>query len=143
MRRNFWADRHSFLRIGLAIVGLSALAGCGSGNLGTVSGNVTLDGQPLPNATLIFTPTAAGGSTTAARTDTAGSYTLVHSREVDGAILGPYSVWISTKQAADESDPSSAAVPERVPNKYRTPAAALKADIKPGNNKIDFALQSK
>ena len=43
--------------------------GCGSGGptLGTVTGQVTLDGKPLPNALVTFMPEGEGGAATGAR----------------------------------------------------------------------------
>lgn len=47
----------SFLTVSIAL--LSLIAGCGRGDLpplGTVSGTVTLDGEPLPGVIISFKP---------------------------------------------------------------------------------------
>jgi hypothetical protein len=132
------------LRAGLLplFVGLLSAAGCGSnGDLGQVKGNVTLDGAPLADATVIFSPVTAG-STSAGKTDANGEYELIYSESVKGADVGPHHVWISTGQPANEdSDPPAPAIPEKVPAKYRT-GSALTAEVVPGANTIDFPLDS-
>ena len=55
---------------------LLAIAGCsGDPPTGAVTGTVILDGDPLPNAIVTFTP-LAGGRSTIGTTDTTGTYTL-------------------------------------------------------------------
>src|SRR5690554_4043220 len=55
---------------------LVTVAGCGGSDLPTVTGRVTLDGAPLPNAFVEFVPTEGQGSTSSGRTDEAGEYDL-------------------------------------------------------------------
>src|SRR6476660_3270518 len=116
--------------------------GCGGGGakLGKVTGKVTLAGAPLPNALVTFNPTS-GGSPSAGRTAADGTYSLLFSHKVNGAVVGEHVVIISTYQTAME-DPPTPEVPEKVPFKYReieTPA--LKATVKSGSNKLDFDLE--
>lgn len=51
------------------------LTGCGKSRT-LLSGTVTLDGSPLPEAVLQFTPVGPQGRTGAARTDANGRYTV-------------------------------------------------------------------
>jgi hypothetical protein len=149
------------------------VAGCGGGgadlpDLGTVSGKVTMDGQPLAGAVVIFTPVSGPGSSTGVA-DEAGEYKLVF-RQAIGAVVGSHKVSISKRKAEDLSlhdqqagtgpDAPAAAAPvagghgqnagdagatrdpaETIAAKYND-ATELTADVKSGDNSIDFALTS-
>ena len=114
--------------------------GCGNKNLGRVSGTVTMDGQPLPNAMVVFTP-VQGGRPGAAKTDAQGKYELVYSRDSMGAMVGDHYVSITTYDEAVKDDESVEIVPETVPSRYNS-NSELTATIKSGGNVVDFALES-
>ncbi|MCI0360415.1 MAG: DUF4198 domain-containing protein [Planctomycetaceae bacterium] len=122
-----------------------AVAGCGASapaNVGRVSGQVTLAGQPLPDALVTFIPVKQGGSTALGKTDASGNYTLNYASGIDGAEIGPNRVSITTYAPANpDSDPPRAGVPEKVPAKYNL-KTELTADVKAGNNTIDFSLEA-
>lgn len=126
----------------LALGLLSTLAiGCGSSDLGKVTGKVTLDGQPLSDAILLFSPTS-GGPPSSAKTDSDGRFQVIHTREEPGAVPGEHEVWISTALPADtDGETPRPAIAERVPPSYRVPGG-LKAEVKPGSNTINFELSS-
>lgn len=136
-------------RAGVVLVFASLLvlqsAGCSNtgvkNKLGRVSGTVTLGGAPLPDALVMFSG-IQGGSPSAGRTDSSGKYSLVFSRNINGAEVGSHTVTISTYQPATE-DPPKPEVPEKVPLKYRDPDSKelLKAEVKGGSNTIDFKLE--
>jgi hypothetical protein len=118
-------------------------AGCGGtpSNIGKVTGQVTFEGQPLPDATVQFTP-VSGGSPSAGRTDAGGKYDLVYSREVKGAEIGEHLVAITTAERGDpEGDPPRQPVAEKIPAKYNT-QTGLKADVKSGSNTFDFEVKN-
>lgn len=121
---------------------IGAVVGCGGpSNLGTVTGKVTLDGQPLPDALVTFTPTAAG-SPSAGRTDARGTYTLRYTRELEGAEIGEHLVRVSTFSEGDpDSDPPTPADPEKVPSRYHE-NSELKQTVRKGSNTIDLTLDS-
>jgi hypothetical protein len=121
---------------------LAFLVGCGGdSNVGSVTGTVTLDGQPLPDAFVKFSG-KKGGSPSMGRTDASGNYSLSRNRDTMGADLGEHSVSISTYQAGDpDSDPPVAAAPEKVPTKYNI-ATELKANVVGGKNVTNFDLKS-
>lgn len=85
----------------------ATLTGCGSGNvpLIPVSGVVTLDGEPLVDAEVIFEHHA--GRPSVGRTDNAGRYTLTYVGTQRGALPGEHKVRISTflEPDSDSSDP--------------------------------------
>lgn len=138
---SFGRSQYVRISVWISLVAL-ALAGCGgSGNLGRVSGKVTLDGQPVPEATLMFSP-VAGGSPSAGRTDESGQYELVYSRESKGAEIGQHRVQIRTAQSGDEdADPPVPPKPEKLPPKYLG-GATIAVEVKAGKNELDFPLDS-
>jgi len=121
---------------------IAVLCGCGGGGtkLGKVTGTVTLAGAPLPDALVTFNP-VGGGSQSAGRTASDGTYKLNFTRKLDGAMVGEHTVTISTYTPALE-DPPTPEVPEKVPFKYREGDGVPKATVKAGSNKLDFALEA-
>ncbi len=135
-------DRWRYLGVGLASLLLFVLvSGCGDrGDLSQVTGTVTLDGQPLADALVVFTP-LTGGRPAAARTDASGSYTLVYDRQGTGAIQGEHMVTISTRMERELADGTLEDIPERVPAQYNF-RSELTADIQEGQNEFHFDLES-
>ena len=124
------------------------LGGCGGDDgpeMGDVTGLVTLDGQPLPKASVRFVPENASPSI--GITDDEGRYELQYSSSRNGAIVGMHTVRISTHRNAGEDDDGNRtpAVPEKVPAEYNTGAAEnpdMKREVKPDANEINFELKS-
>jgi hypothetical protein len=117
--------------------------------LAEVSGIVTLDGKPVPGATISFFPESEEGSPSYGGTDLNGMYNLMFTMDKNGAMLGKHRVEIEThKISADEAAEMRAEgqeVPTQhvsIPKKYREPGA-LTAEVKPGANTIDFPLTTK
>ncbi len=127
------------LVLGAAI--LSA-AGCGGrADIGSVTGTITLDGQPLVDAVVTFEP-GVGGAPSRAITDSRGHYQLRYTREILGAKVGQHVVSVSTFRAANpDAEPPRPAVAERVPPRFNGDTE-LRADVAAGGNRIDFTLQS-
>ncbi|MEX2169163.1 MAG: carboxypeptidase-like regulatory domain-containing protein [Pirellulales bacterium] len=127
----------------LACAALSMI-GCGSGHLpelGTVSGIVTLDGQPLEGATVQFTPSL--GRVSRARTGSDGAYELRYVGSERGALLGEHKVMIITSWM--DEDPATGRItnhPEKLPPKYHA-ESELKRTVEAGDNRFDFATTSK
>ena len=126
----------------LGLVALLAMlaAGCGGSNLGSVTGTVTLDGEPLPDALVMFNP-IAGGRPSAARTDASGKYELVYDRENMGAEPGEHLVEITTEDEVVNEDDTVTNVAEKVPTKYNA-ESDLRETVELGAQTIDFALDS-
>jgi hypothetical protein len=109
-----------------------------------VTGKVTLGGQPLAGAQIIFTP-KEGGSPSMGKTDESGNYTMVwaqdRGRKIEGAQIGEHFVKISTfVEGAPGAKPPRQEVPEKVPFKYRAESPPT-ATVKAGANTIDFDLE--
>lgn len=147
-------------RIDLAAVVVAAViaitVGCNNSKFkfAEVAGRILLDGEPVPEAKVVFMPTAANddgesGPYSQGVTDTDGRYEL-NTMDVDpraGAVVGPHRVIVSTKQAhmdPDVMDLEIIDVPESIPWEYtyykKTP---LKFEVpSSGAEDADFALES-
>ena len=116
------------------------LAGCQPSNMGSVSGKVTLDGEPVSEALLQFKPLSGGGNSMA-KTNETGFYTLSYTRDVEGAEVGEHEVRINSGWPGLNGSPGGPGwVPERVPPKYNQ-KTELKAKVKPGSNTMNFELE--
>jgi len=121
----------------LAVFLLVFAGGCGSDGLVGVTGTVTLDGEPLENAFVEYTPQVEGGSMSYGRTDAKGKYDMMFSLNAKGAMPGDNIVRITT---ADVGDEGAAGSKERVPTRYNE-ESDLHADVVDGkSNVFDFDL---
>lgn len=122
--------------VGAVWLGLAmGLVGCSSrySDIADVRGVVTLDGQPLAAATVLFQP--AQGRASVGQTDAEGRYRLLYTPRDLGARIGPCIVRISTSG----NDEGKIGADERVPRRYFEPGA-LAAEVAPGSNVFDFHL---
>lgn len=114
--------------ITLATIGCGGDEGKRDYALREITGTVTLDGKPLPNATVSFqvqrdTQNPKGGRTAFGKTDAEGKYAIEYIRKEMGAPVGMNLVSISTAFAATEASEgveAKPAVKEIVPAKYNT-----------------------
>jgi hypothetical protein len=137
-----------FCRWNLAasVLVLGAIAGCSRipADVVPVSGQVTLDGQPLAGATVTFQPirspadekVVSGGSV--GYTDSAGRFELrLIDPDVPGAAIGKHTVTITT--ATTSSDDAARPQGERVPASWRD--ASKTFEVPPqGTKAADLAL---
>ena len=139
-------------RLLTATVVLLAL-GCGSNKFAPVSGTVTLNGQPLANASVSFQPVAPGGTVEAGvgssgKTGPNGEFTLVSSTGQTGAVVGQHRVRISAleKQAGEtDARPPRGGWPmkDKVPAKYNN-KSELTVDVPSGGTpNANFELRSR
>lgn len=129
----------SVFPIALALTLLSLTTGCGKG-LSGVSGTVTLDGKPLKDAFVEFSP--ASGRPSIGRTDEEGHYQLEYSTNKTGVEPGEHTVRIGTYQEESidmKTGEPTAEVAEIVPEKYNR-ETTLTRQVEPGRNNIDFKL---
>ncbi len=109
-------------------------------DLARVSGVVTLDGQPLPSATLVFQP-EANGPASFGITDETGRYTMLYKPGVFGAVAGRHKVKITTFQEGDrDADPPIKKSPERLPDRYHGASELTAEVVASKDNQIDFSL---
>src|SRR5262245_34651673 len=106
-----WQAAATTLAIGLVL-------GCQRGpKLSHGSGQVKLDGKPLPQATVTFEP-INGRYTSLAETDAEGRFRLRYSQGGDGAEFGKHRVSIETYAIRSGPDGNPVEVPERLPARY-------------------------
>ena len=139
-----------------ALLGLLAtVPACGGGAIKTegVTGVVTLDGEPLPNATVYFTPAegSSGASQSVGTTNEAGEYklqTLLGAADA-GTTPGEYKVTVDCVKSV----PTGKMIQENgveieemdveyvLPQKFGNPeTSGLTATVNPGDNTINFDL---
>jgi hypothetical protein len=146
--------RRGLLLTGCLIPALFALAGCGSG-LATVTGKVTVDGQPVSAGRVVFR-TADGTSNVPviAKIATDGSYraldvpqgamnvtvdglTKFERIKIQSGVKGKKTSESKARAAAIESSP-------KIPEKYQNPdASGLTFTVKGGTNTYNIEIQSK
>jgi hypothetical protein len=138
------------LVLGLALV---LALGCGGGKkFAPVSGKVTLNGRPLPGATVSFQPIAPAGSVnapapgSAAKTDANGEYTLKVSTGQNGAWVGKHRVEITllSPQIGEGDERHSRRGPplgDKVPPRYNRDSKEV-VEVPPGGMTKDFTLTS-
>jgi hypothetical protein len=126
---------------------VSALNGCGNG-LSHVSGQVTLDGQPLRGggdvrATVKFQPASGTGPAAMALVDGNGNYSLSTGSQV-GVPPGDYVVACSASQLVKTSGTSAPQGAHRITDpKYDNPSTSgLKFTVQSGKNEFNIPLQS-
>lgn len=119
------------------------VSGCGGIEYFPVTGKVTLDGEPLPDAVVSFMPDDEQGVPSLGVTDGGGVYTLRQTAELVGAPAGKYTVRVTTyREGKPEADPPIPGVPEKVSAEYNV-RTTLNAEVKPEENAIGFELSSR
>ena len=138
---------------------LLALAGCPGGggedlpDLVPAGGTVTLDGEPLSGASVVFVPVGTTpGRGCSGLTDASGHFEIVADAENKGAPVGEFQVvinkWVmedgSDFQSAEGLSPMEAGAEELLPPKYSSEAETeLKATVPAGgSDSISFELSS-
>jgi len=138
------------------LAGLLGVVGCRTADsdekLIPTSGNVKIDGEAAPNATVTFIPQGnTGGHGGSGTTDTAGHYQLASPHGKAGLPAGEYKVTVSRRLNRDGSPPAPNEMPiesqarETLPAKYHDKdktelSATLTADDK---RSFDFDLKVK
>lgn len=141
---------HSFGSVRLSVASvvclllcyLAATAGCvqkppGMPKIAPTTGVVTMDGQPLANASVVFM-TETGGKATFGRTDATGRYEIRYIGTHMGAAVGPNVVKITTMR--DGSSPSQWKDP--IPAKYNVDSE-LRVDVQAVRNTFNFDLTTR
>ena len=108
-------------------------------SLGKVSGTVLLDGEPVPGATVEFTPRK--GSTAYGITNSKGYYALQYLPDCPGAVIGQNTVRITTYDWRTTREGKKIEKPEKVPERYNR-KSTLTADVTSGSQTLDWTLTS-
>jgi hypothetical protein len=116
---------------------LLVASGCGE-KLGTVTGKVTVDGEPVSDLEVTFIPVDAEMGTDAIGfTNEQGEYKLIYGRGNVGAPIGDYRVTIAGAELDGDSGE-----PYRLPPKYSDRRQTeLTATVEGGENTINFELE--
>ena len=126
------------LRCGLSLTVFCFLAGCSGSaedlpELAEVSGTVSMEGEPLSGAKLMFIPSVGGASI--GNTDEMGRYKLRFNKHAKGAVLGQHIVQITKYGEPGSANDTKNLVPHKYGRKSK-----LTADVVTGVNELDFAL---
>ncbi len=125
---------------------LLSLAGCSGGSeereFATVSGTITVAGQPLKSGRVNFHSDVVGAGAVA-DLDEDGMY------KIDGELpVGPYAVYLTGQELTGQTNDQGVFQPltivplEGVDEKYQAATSTdLTADLKVGRNTVDFALE--
>jgi hypothetical protein len=148
----YWIESAVFLSLLLGLTAL-LLAGCeGANPQGRVpiSGEVTLDGDPISEAIIIFSPTSAQGpaeNVKAVAVVKEGAFALT---QRDGPCPGNYDVLIQDQPPEFEAfaaDVAQGTAPRRpsftIPKSYGQPGRLTATVTEDGANQFQFALESR
>jgi hypothetical protein len=126
------------------------LTSCGGGLIRT-SGVVTLDGDPIRNAAVMFVP-VDGGRPSTGRTDAEGRFELSTIVPGDGTAPGEYTVTITACESLVPEDEAGPVTDEDyeneqirwiVPQRYsRAETSGLTADVGRKNHEFPFELET-
>jgi len=145
-------NRHCLL---IAAVALAVSVGCSGDSLSTVpaTGIVTLDGNPVAGAGVMFIPVQEGPPASAV-TDAEGKFTLETAGQ-PGAVPGQHRVTVTLQKTTGvtvneeglEAGPAGQGqikIEWVVPEKYSRPdTSELTAEVKSGGGPIELVLKSK
>ena len=129
-------------RIGFLCITVATVScfGCGTGEdlpaTAPVTGTVTYQGNPLPDAFLTFYP-EDGQKPAAGTSDQSGAYTLTTFNNGDGAIPGPHTVTVNAYDATPEGASMRSLIPARYGDINSSP---LKVTVEEGRNEIPLEL---
>lgn len=131
--------------VSVCVAACLVVSGCGGEDVYPVTGTVTLDGAPLPDASVTFLPESEAEDALPAFgwTDDQGNYSLLQGMRTESAVApGTYRVRITTYRAGKPlADPPIPTVPEKVPAKYNDQSELVK-EVKAEDNVFDFPLDS-
>ncbi|MES2788347.1 MAG: hypothetical protein V4719_01915 [Planctomycetota bacterium] len=144
-RWNFLSQLKTHVNLALGLLLSVTLLGCGAGSnkLPTVevSGVVTLDGERLDRALIIFDPIAGNPGPRAAGVIRNGEYFLEPNA---GPVVGPMRVAIVSEIEDDTPAPNQLAkpyTPEKLPKQYNSQSILLVETSLDGPNNFDFDLR--
>ena len=125
-KASWWA----LLSVLVLVLGTLGCSGGGEHGVAKAGGTVTMNGNPVPNLVVSFTPQATGsgnpGKSATGRTDEQGTFTLSTYDMGDGAIVGKHQVTVSL-------DGPVATPPGRLQDNDVV-------EVKPGSNNFELKL---
>lgn len=134
--------RHRYLQ--LVHLAFLCVTGCGSEFGATVSGVVTLDGNPVTPGRVTFAPAEPTALPAAGKLDIDGSFELLTQKK-PGLAPGTYKVSVQALRPPDVPKGQRTFTPSEplVPEKYLSvKTSGLEFTVEPGSNTIDIPLVS-
>jgi hypothetical protein len=134
------------LAVALSLV---ALTGCGGERRVSVAGNVTLDGEPIPEGSITFIPDQGNHGPTAGGEIIDGEYRV---ESASGPMTGPHRVEIRATVRTGRSVPDPRfpgarieEVRDLIPARYKTgkPEGLLTCNLQAGDNTVNLNLTSR
>ncbi|MDD3590785.1 MAG: carboxypeptidase-like regulatory domain-containing protein [Thermoguttaceae bacterium] len=136
---------------------LTFVPACGGKKIKTegVTGTVTLDGQPLPYATVYFIPAEGNGHEASGVTNENGEYKLqtllgkADAGTTPGKYLVKFDCYEDYETGRTSKDEDGNDIPEIesrsiIPSRYNDPkTSGFEAEVASGSNRFDFDLRSK
>ncbi len=135
--------------LGLLLAVFFLVPGCGTkdANRGAIHGEVKLDGQPIEQGSITFTPTGGTKGTVTGGQIEKGRYQL---SAANGPAIGQNIVEIRAMQKTGRMIPQGfGATGEMIEEQVDVvapqfnSASTLEAEVKPGDNTVDFNVTSK
>jgi hypothetical protein len=124
------------------LAALAVLAGCSQSDTVEVTGTLTMNGQPVDQAEVMFNPKQ--GRLATGVTDGSGRFKLSTAKPDDGAMPGDYVVTLAEYYPPDKPPAlprGGGLLPSRFPQKYADPAKSpLTATVERGK-KNDFQFE--
>ena len=133
--RQMGNNRWTMLCMGL--IALGGIMGCGGKSVptGTVTGKVTLNGQPYTEADIIFLSLQTGQGSTGTLQD-GGTFKLAEAIPV-----GTYRVYLAPKAGDPDAPPAPVKIDAAVPDKYWSESSSdLEQEIIKGSNDVLIEL---
>ncbi|MEW4562705.1 hypothetical protein AB1K70_09275 [Bremerella sp. JC770] len=129
-----------------ALFALVTFSGCGGSGLPSVTGMVTIDGQPAPEGLQIsFQPDVPNSSTSLGITDASGNYEMKFNPSISGVMAGTSKVrvWVPRKMGAE----GIPAIPSqlkgiKIPREFNEDTT-LTFEVQNGSNTFDIDIPSK
>jgi len=128
---------------------LAALAGCGGGGLDLVpvSGTLRLDGRPVEDAAVMFSP-VDGRPVASGTTDAQGTFRLTTTNK-PGALVGEHRVTVTKQRVTGITEegvvaPGGMHVEWLIPERYsRADTSGLRVTVSPKEHEHTFDLSSR
>jgi hypothetical protein len=109
-----------------------AALGCGGDGPVPIQGRVTLDGEPLPGATVTFMSTADSLRPATGYTDQAGVFHLTSFKKDDGAFRSEYRVLVTKIQSIEPPPDANSGEPDAVIKHYQSLKSQERKSLLPG-----------
>lgn len=126
-------DIRQLAKPGLIVLGFIVCVGCGGNQDGdlpstvTVTGVVTYQGEPVPDASIMFYP-KQGRKPATGRADESGKFQLSTFGDNDGAIPGEHKVTVNAFEKTSEGVSMKSSIPVKYSNPSSSPLTVKVSD---------------